>query len=287
LQLGADWHEGRPRVKIGEFTLRWPGGSQEFVDGDFQFAADETARSLTGIARSAKAPTESPIEIQIVRSLDTSGAPSTTCDLRSTDAPLSCSMIAALLRLENHFGAQSSWQGTLRVSEIARRWRSEFKGQFRDIDLQAAISSQFAAQLNGRAEIDIRRLIIDNGRLQACEGTARARDGSISGQLLMASRSLNLRTVDVQPSDRLLTFNELQCEFAVDSAGVSLIGHCGKAEDGVVLRSQSSPLAVTASSERASIAALINVLIPNNRQPIPATRQADWLLHGLPMMDEK
>jgi hypothetical protein len=288
LQLGPDRHDSALRIKVAELTLRWPDGSQTFVDGDFQFGATENSRTLAAIMRPSNLPSAAPIELHAERSFNASGAIETNVELKSANAPLPCSLFAALMHLENHAGLQSTWQGTMKQTETARRWRAELAGRLNEVDLHAAVSNQFPQQLNGRAELEISRLLVENGRLAACEGVVHARDGSIGGQLLTMLKYLNLQTVPIQPPlDRLLTFSELHFGFSIDSTGMAMTGQCGNAETGTVMRDQTGPLAKSTNAARVSMATLINVLTPDNRQSIPATKQADWLFQVLPTMGDR
>ncbi len=289
LQLGPERHDSALRIKVAELTLRWPDGSQTFVDGDFQFNAAENGRSLTATARPANSPSAAaPIELHAERSFNASGAIETNAELKSADTPLPCSLFATLAHLENHAGLQSTWQGTMKRSEAAHRWRVELSGRLNEVDLHAAVSNQFPQQLSGRAEVDLSRMVVENGRLAVCEGTVHARDGSVGGQLLTMLRSLNLQTVPIQPPlDRLLTFSELHFGFSIDATGMAMMGQCGNAEAGTVMRDQTVALAKSTNAARVSMATLINVLVPDNRQSIPATKQADWLFQMLPTMGDR
>jgi hypothetical protein len=290
LQLGPNRHDSALRIKVLELTLRWPDGSQTFVDGEAQFSTSENSRSLTATARPANSPsTAAPIELHAERSFNASGAIETNVEFKSTETPLPCSLFATLAHLENHAGLQSTWQGTMKRAETAHRWWAELSGRLNEVDLHAAVSNQFPQQLNGRAEVDISRMIVENGRLAACEGAVLARDGSIGGQLLTMLKYLNLQTtVPIQPPlDRLLTFSELHFGFSIDATGMAMMGQCGNAEAGTVMRNQTGPLAKSTNAARVSMATLINVLVPDNRQSIPATKQADWLFQMLPTMGDR
>ena len=288
LQLGPDRHDSSLHIKVAELTLRWPDGSQIFVDGDLQFSAAENSRTMAAFMRPANSPSAAPIELHAERLFNASGAVETNVELKSADTPLPCSLLAALLHLENHAGLQSTWQGTMKRAETAHRWRAELAGRLNEVDLHAAVSNQFPQQLNGRAEVDISRMVVENGRLAACEGTVLARDGSIGGQLLVMLRYLNLQPALIQPPlDRLLTFSELHFGFSIDSTGMAMMGQCGNAEAGTVMRNQTGPLAKSTNAARVSMTTLINVLAPDNRQSIPATKQADWLFQMLPTMGDR
>jgi hypothetical protein len=285
LQLSPDRHDSALRIKVAKLTLRWPDGSQTFVEGDFQFGATENSRTLAAVMRPTNSSSAAaPIELHAERLFNASGAVETNVELKSADAPLPCSLFATLLHLENHAGLQSTWQGTMKRSETAHRWRAELAGRLNEVDLHAAVSNQFPQQLNGRAEIDINHMLVQNGRLESCDGTVNARDGSASGALLpAATRFLNLKAATFQgPPEQLFTFTELQFDFSIDATGFSILGRCGKADSGVVMRNQNSAILANADRGRISAAALVNLLVPNNRQPVPATEQAEWLMHLLP-----
>ena len=175
----------------------------------------------------------------------------TNVELKSADTPLPCSLFATLAHLENHAGLQSTWQGTMKRVETAHRWRAELAGRLNEIDLHAAVSNQFPQQLNGRAEVDLSRMVVENGRLAACEGTVHARDGSTGGATATDVECfLNLNAATFQPPlERLLTFSELHFGFSIDATGMAMIGQCGNAETGTVMRNQTGSLAKSTNAD--------------------------------------
>jgi hypothetical protein len=289
LQLGIDRHDPALRVSVTELTFRSPDGAQTFVDGNFQFGSVETGRSFAAVMRSASVPAAAPIQLHVVRSLDASGALGTIVDFDCAETPLPCSLLSTLADLENHLGSKSTWSGTMKLSVTARRWRGEFKGKLNEVDLQAAVNNQISPQMNGWAEIDINHMVLQNGRIESCDGSLQCRDGSVSGSLVLAAKEfMKLRPATFSgPMEQLFAFNELHFNFSIDPTGLSVLGRCGNNDSDIIMRSQNGIMLANSSRVRVSTAALVNMLVPDSRLLLPATRQARWLAEILPMPGDR
>ena len=77
-------------------------------------------------------------------------------------------------------------------------------------------------------------------------------------------------------------YQELRFGFTLDTRGLTLVGQCAGAAEGVVLTDPQGPLLVDKPQEVALVA-LIRVLCSKNGEPVPATAEASQLLHVLPI----
>ena len=169
-------------------------------------------------------------------------------------------------------------------------------GKLKQIDLRAAVSEQFPHQLSGNAELEIKHAVVHAGRLEEAEGIIRGGPGKASPSLLSAAAAflgLTRGGMDSPPSPPSAvanpgnqnSYDELAAEFKLDGGKISIHGQCAGKQNGIIMRSGTETLLADSTRGPAPVVAIIQMLVPDSRVQVPATRQTDWLLNLLPVPD--
>ena len=70
-----------------------------------------------------------------------------------------------------------------------------------------------------------------------------------------------------------------------DSEIMASDGQCAGKQNGIIMRSGTETLLSDSTRGAAPVVAIIQMLVPDSRVQVPATRQTDWLLNLLPVPD--
>jgi hypothetical protein len=165
-------------------------------------------------------------------------------------------------------------------------WRGNFAGVFSNVDLHAAISSQFLHKLGGTATVHIKRAEIHNGRLESAEGEIKAGPGIISQSLIAAAiECLGMQRMFADTSSTVLTYDNLCAGFIFDANGLKITGRCGDNRSGAIMTATGAEMLHESAAGPAPVVSLVRALVPDSQLLVPASRQSDWLLGVLPVPD--
>ncbi|HEY2882671.1 MAG TPA: hypothetical protein VGJ15_09565 [Pirellulales bacterium] len=311
-RMGGDAVATKWRLKADEFSLRWAGSEQAFVDGSAQFETGEGQQLFTAEFQSPTGSKGKPIQLRCQRNTmaektttrfyySTVGTPAVSLfedpqksavssAAIDSGTALPCALVAAVLHRENHLGPQSTIGGTIRAEQLPEGWRSELACRIEHVDLNAAVSRQFPHHLSGTAELTIRRTIVNSGRWEQCDAVLRSGPGTVSQSLLAAAQTmLSMRrppyaaNAAQSPPNEVTPIGELALAIKLDANGLLLRGLSG-GETGVVIRApDGSALLGDSAGSSVPVMALARTLVPDSRVQAPATQETEWLLQMLPM----
>ncbi|HAN96667.1 MAG TPA: hypothetical protein DCQ98_04175 [Planctomycetaceae bacterium] len=186
--------------------------------------------------------------------------------------------------LDRQWGDEAAFRGVGKVTVAdGGRPDCELVGRFVDVDLQRFVGSRFRHVLQGRAEIELTRCRIEQGRAVMLSGSLRSSQGAIGLPLV---RSLG-EELQLQPSDEVLGgsnatvgFRNLIVRFDIEGDRFELDGD----EAGTLLADTAGlPLLRVVRSFPRRPQDLVRALVPDSRLEVPLTRETAELLDWLPL----
>jgi hypothetical protein len=148
------------------------------------------------------------------------------------------------------------------------------------------IGDSFPHKLAGRAAVDLRTVAFSAGRILQADGQFAAGPGVISRSLLLAAVDSNLavETEELESvAERLITYDELAFEFAIDDEGLTVTGSCDEPLAGSMLTKDGTALLTQPEKQPVPVVALVHALVPQNTVQVPMTRETELLLRVLPL----
>ena len=228
--------------------------------------------------------TQEPAWMRMVRNREVS-PPASRFELSTGDGELPCSVLALVVDELKSLGPHCRFHGLVWASETPDGWEGEVAGQLAELDLGSLISEHFPHRLSGVGRATIASSRFHRGRLEECCGVIAAEGGKISRSLLVAANErlgLVLGPAPIPPGDRV-PYEELAMSIVLDANGLRLRGLCTTAEPGTILSDGRNRLLGEPPRGSQPVAALVQALVPESVVQVPACRQADWLLHHLPV----
>jgi hypothetical protein len=227
-----------------------------------------------------------PARVRVTRNRQLS-PPATRWELDTRGTPLPCSLLADHLPALRWLGAESTFQGSVDLTQMPGGWHGELAGRFRSVDLDQLVSERYDHRLTGIAEVLLRRARFQHGKLSDAAGDLSCQGGIVSRSLLaQADKALGVvadTRVRALEADMLWRYRELKFGFEINPEGLQIIGHCEHPSQGVVMTDQYGPLLTDQPREIAQVVALVQTLASPNGQQVPATAEAYQLLHVLPI----
>jgi hypothetical protein len=275
------------RLEAAELTLRWPEGAQTLVGCRVTIETNEKGVSAVGDCQLAHGAEPQTCRFEIDRQI-VAGQPSTSFQFETGEGKLPCGLLIAALARENQMGAASTFAGSINGDETPNGWRVGCNGAIGQIELQSVINDQFPQELRGVAEVSALKAEFQDGRLESASGNLNAGPGYVGGSLLAAAHNCLAMQTTITSSQlgTSLTYEKLGLSFAIDSKGLTIKGRCGDRPSGdVICDAKSISLLRESSGGPIPVVALVQMLVPDSRVLVPATRQTDWLLRMLPLPD--
>jgi hypothetical protein len=274
------------RVSADAVTLRAEGRSQTMSEVAALLEPQPGRSSAQIDFRLVGAQAPEPAWIRVVRSREVS-PPASRFELSTGDGELPCSVLALAVDELKSLGPRCRFHGQIWASETPDGWEGEVAGQLAELDLGSLIGEHFPHRLSGVGRATIASARFHRGRLEECCGVIAAERGTISRSLLKATDErlgLVLGPAPIPPGDRV-PYEELAMSIVLDANGLRLRGMCGTAEPGTILSDGRNRLLGEPPRGSQPVAALVQALVPQSVVQVPACRQADWLLHHLPVPD--
>lgn len=228
------------RAKGG--TISWPEGKQSVSDCSVEIDAAQEGNVATAKFHWGEQASPEPVRLQMQRSKSANG-PVSLFKLWTGASALPCTLLAAALDQQNRFGAESTYRGTLTVSESEQGWIATIEdGVFTAVDLNALASEHFPGNCTGLAEIHLTQARIQQGQIVNAQGTLTANQGITDRLRLNAlAQSLNLQFA-VRITSEEIRFQQVAVEFHIDDNATQIYGRCDETRPGVVLRSADGPI---------------------------------------------
>ena len=304
LRLDAAWKVARDQTRRSaarrQLRLEVPSLAVHLDDADYNFtdvageieSTDERsqlhvrfrhATAHQARAESADVQAEA-TEITFVEDRD-ANPPSATFRFRSGTTPLPCGLAVSLWPGAEHLGNASRFAGRILAAEQAGAWQAELAGRMTGVDLNVALGRHFPHRLSGLAAIDIRRMTIENGRVETAAGRLTAGPGAISRSLLQSAQAnLHLPASNEVTAGRgnVLAYQRLGVDFEINAHGLTLAGAIEQAP-GAILIDGRSVLAREPEVNVQPVLNLVRALVPRSDVQVPATRETDFLTRALPI----
>jgi hypothetical protein len=271
-----------------ELTIRAAKGAQ-----DSQTLADVkgAVESLSGGMharldfRLAGAETPEPAYIHVTRNRQVS-PPASGFELYTGDGEMPCNVLAAGMAEWKPLGSRCRFRGRIWANETPGGWDGEINGQLLDLDLGELITDHFPHRLSGTGAATIQSARFRGGRLVEGAALVTVGPGVIDRSLAASAvERLGLTAAgDLSSAGRNIPFDQLAFLATIDARGLQLQGRCAAGEKGAILQHNGRCL-LGEPRQPASIAALVRTLAPDSMIQVPASRQTDWLLDHLPLLD--
>ena len=284
--------------------VHWPqGGQLKLVAGEVTLSVRDREATLRDLRCTVEGPGTGPVcRLQFSLPGTPGSTVHATCQrnrqvvppevrwsVDTQEASIHSSLAAALLPGTDCLGTEWSFRGRLEVGYSAGGATGTFEGMLANVDLDRLVTGRFPHKLSGTAEVSLRSLRFDLGRVVAASGELTCRGGTISRSLL-TSFGAALRMQDAgdwrQREEPLLRFEELGIAFELDENAFVVRGLCAE-QPGVVLRDERGPLLLSGAAVRASAVDLVRALVPDRELLVPATEETRALLRVLPLPSQR
>lgn len=278
------WREANAvtTVVAASLIMLRAASEEKFKDVDVRVLHTTAGAELKCQIRRERSDSSQPIKLHVVRQTD--GPPSMLVQLSTAGSEVPCALAGSYFPCVAHWGPDASFQGTLNLVCDDRGWHGDVQGRVGRIDLARAITANFPHRIDGLAEVRIERARLSDSRLLEISGSLDAGPGLIGPSLrTAAAAALELMASEVaRQSAGLLEYEQLACDFTLDSSGLVLNGRCAQAAPGAMLIDRRQLLLGQPQRQPQPIAAVIRALAPPASSFVPATSEAAWLLQLLP-----
>ena len=265
--------------RTGPLTLR-------DVDAWIRPLAESVEATVQCLPASSRADA-APFGISVIR--DRSGeAPSTAWTLRTGDTALPCSVLAEYLPLMQRLGSDAMFAGLLRWTLDRENWSVDLGGsQFTQVDL-SQLTERLPHRLTGKADVQLERCRIQQGRASDISGQLRATSGHLGASLLGRARDHLGFDLFVDPSAlRDVWYDLMAVRFDLQGQSLKLDGIC-RTERGyeglpahIAITADGLPLAASADNTMQAVQ-LGQALAPEHSVSMPLADQTRFLLDFLP-----
>ncbi len=225
--------------------------------------------------------------VSVVR--DRSGPlPETHWQLYTGGIPLPCSALADYLPALRTLGAEAEFNGSLNWKMDSQGWSVDLAGaRFTGVDLSEVFDG-LPHKLSGRATIQLVTCKIRPGQAVDVSGSLVATGGYAGTSLLQAAHThLGISSVSEQAVQGSLWYDLMALRFEVYGSKLTVSGDCRNHRGfeslppGVVLASDSKPLATRNDDEAMWATNLVAALAPQHAALVPYSQQTAGLRHIL------
>ncbi len=165
-------------------------------------------------------------------------------------------------------------------------WAGEIKNaQWTEVDLESLLGDRFPHRVSGLAQISLASARFRQGRVEEANGEIAAGPGVVSRSLIeAATERLGMSGEQgPKPSTVGVRYERLASLFYLDSRGLWLQGRCDTRNGRTILMDRSGRLLGEPVIQPQPIGAVVQTLVSPGGIPVPATRQAAWLIRRLPL----
>jgi hypothetical protein len=233
--LAAEWLERGARfrrdcvVEVADFAWRSGAGDSPSAALRIECVAQGDSRAVRVVLRSSDATED---EVRVVRTVGPDLPAGVAWQVEAACAnPVPFEILAAVAAdaplAGLPLGTTATATGSLSAVRGAGAWRGQAQGRLANVDL-AASTGPFPGRATGQAELIVRKVAWEDGRLLDCAVACRARDGRVEQRLLDALVSV----VGCRPGPAFggdgaraeRPFSEVACELVIDGRGVEVRG---------------------------------------------------------------
>ena len=247
-------------------------------------AGSEVKLDLVGAdAETAPAGADGSPTLRFVR-IRESGTPAGGFELHSGAWAVPCAWLFALSG-ELPGLASSRFQGSLAANEDEAGWHLDVRGRLTGIDLGELIGRQFSHEWQGTADVTIRSVHIDAGRLSTAEFEIAGGPGHIGGSLAVAAiASLGCTSSYRTLPEQMLAYRQLAASVRIDPQGqLVMTGQCAGTPGTILASSDGKPLLTQPAKQPQPVLNVVHALVGMNDPLVPATPQTAQLLRVLPL----
>jgi hypothetical protein len=266
------------QISAGELTLELGRRAQTFTLLRCTFEPQQAGVGALLEFQLAGRQIPVPASLRLERSSQNS-PPSTRWHL-STPSAIPCQLFSEYLPGLANLGNDCEFQGTIGAVESSGVWSAELSGRFSHVDLESA-TQLFPHRLSGLATVNLEQAVVVQGTITSAAGEITSGGGAVSTSLL-ASLAEHLRVAvppaTLQAPQPHLIYSELACQFAIDSAGITLAGRCVNGRAGTVFHGTAGPLLVADAQATIPLVSLVRALSPESSWLVPATNESKHLL---------
>ncbi len=279
--------ESRVVVQAKSVALVGPADAATRTIHDLSFTLDDSRDGVQAVLSFRATDQQGDrIEMAVERSSQTDQRPSTRWMLSTGDGVLPCSVLNADVPALTALGDECQFSGRIYGQQTSEGWTGDISGRFIEIDLRRLVADQFPHEMSGRAELELKRARIENGRLINAAGTVKAKDGTVGVTLLVSSANhLKLRQVRAL-LEETAAYDKLHFGFEIDGFALTIGGHCDNS--GTMMTDKSgAPLLVESATPRVNVLALVRTLVPVAEFAVPLTVETAPLLSFFPVPPAK
>lgn len=277
---------GTLRFCAQNLTIRLPEGDHSFTDVVGQIDGDEAHTQAKLTFRRAIAGTipAEPCRLTLTRRGDATTAKQ-VIQLTTGSTPLPTSLFAPLWSGAPGFGKTCQFTGHIYAVERSGVWTTELEGRASGIDLDLVVSRRFPHKLSGLAEIRLKSVTLEGGRIVRAEGSVTAGPGIISRSLVQSAQThlhIQAAAQALKGRGNLIPYQQLSVGFKISTEGMSLHGEVPGTR-GAMLVDSRRVLAVEPPLVTQPVVDLVRTLVPNSEVHVPATRETARLSGVLPL----
>jgi hypothetical protein len=282
-------HQGFRQLRLDaqNLTVHLPDGDQSFTDLHAQLQNEKSEGQLNCTFRPAVAGHKpaAAAELRITRNRDAK-APKSVCHLL-TGGPLPCNLVASVWPVAGNLGKASTFYGRILATGRSDDWESELTGNLGSIDL-ATLMQDFPDKLTGPGQVQLERVLVKNGRIEAAAGNLEAGPGTVSGSLIHAGQTHLGLTVaaDVfagrESNAAYINYQQLSLGFEIGEKGLALHGTWPR-RPGAIMVDERRVLVGEPRVALQSVVNLARTLVPNSELQGPITRETGKLMGVLPV----
>jgi hypothetical protein len=226
-----------------------------------------------------------PAEARLLRTRH-NGEAFTRVEFHTGGSELPCALFSPYSPWLDQVGPDCHFRGSFTAAQRRDGWEGEVAGRLTRLDLDRLVGAHFPHKLSGRADVELRKLHLQGGRVRSAEGSFSAGPGVLSRSLIHAMSDSGLAE-EVETAgrlaDTLIAFEHFAFTFDVGDEGMSVFGACENETPGALLTRDGQALLVQPREPSLPAVALVRCLVPESRVQVPATRETDILLRVLPI----
>jgi len=187
---------------------------------------------------------------------------------------------------------EASFSGSVRLEGNARNVSGSLRGRIAGLSLSDWLGPASPHTVRGLAQVELDQLTWNGDRVVSAHGNLRGANGAVGDSLLIEAvkrlycvAGSNV-VLDSAPDERLLSFDELACEFHISDAGITLKGKCASLaidSPGCLLTAGGRALLLEPTYSNMPVAQLVQLLSQAASSWLPASQEAHAMAGKLPL----
>ncbi len=228
-------------------------------------------------------PATKPVELRIARHRVAGSEASTRLFLQTNGNSIPCQMLSSRMPALKTLGGQCHFAGMIWVEHSPSDVRGEIDGRLLNVDLDRLVSQQFPHQLQGVGRIELKDVVIQNGRLRKGTGSLHCEQGVVSASLLDAAATHLRLSAKTLAFDSTTAFRNLHCGFNLDQHVLTLHGR-NDHQGTIMVDDRAAPLLVQPNpmGDR-DVLDVVRMLVPDSNVQVPMTEATASMMEVFPL----